>query len=72
MHRSVVDEFVAECKRAVVELYGTDPVYSKTINAGAVERLTSLIGPEKIVYRGEIRPWTALYRSDQGRFGSEE
>src|ERR1700735_528707 len=46
VHRSVVDEFVAECKQAVVELYGADPKnnrdYSKIINAKAVERLASL------------------------------
>lgn len=25
VHESVVGEFVAECKKAVIELYGTDP-----------------------------------------------
>jgi aldehyde dehydrogenase (NAD+) len=60
VHRSVVDEFVAECKRAVVELYGSDPRnnpdYSKIINAGAVERLASLIDPEKVVIGGKSDP----------------
>jgi aldehyde dehydrogenase (NAD+) len=60
VHRSVVDEFVAECKRAVVELYGEDPKnnpdYSKIINASAVERLASLIDPEKVVIGGEADP----------------
>src|SRR5579871_3400784 len=60
VHRSVVDEFVAECKRAVVELYGANPKnnpdYSKIINAGAVERLASLIDPEKVVIGGKSDP----------------
>ena len=60
VHRSVVDEFVGECKRSVVELYGADPKnnpdYSKIINAGAVERLASLIDPEKIVIGGKSDP----------------
>jgi aldehyde dehydrogenase (NAD+) len=60
VHRSVVNEFVAECKRAVVELYGEDPKnnpdYSKIINAGAVERLASLIDQDKIVIGGKSDP----------------
>lgn len=60
VHRSVIDEFVVECKRAVVEFYGVDPKnnrdYSKIINAGAVERLASLIDPEKIVIGGRSDP----------------
>ena len=60
VHRSVVDEFVAECKRAVVELYGSDPRnnpdYSKIINANAVERLASLIDPEKVIIGGKSDP----------------
>jgi len=60
VHRSLVDEFVAECKRSLVELYGADPKnnpdYSKIINAGAVERLASLVDPEKIVIGGKSDP----------------
>jgi aldehyde dehydrogenase (NAD+) len=60
VHRSVVDEFVAECKRAVVELYCADPRnnpdYSKIINANAVERLASLIDPKKVVIGGKSDP----------------
>jgi aldehyde dehydrogenase (NAD+) len=60
VHRSVVREFVAECKRAVVELYGADPRsnpdYSKSINANAVKRLASLINPEKVVIGGKSDP----------------
>src|ERR1700740_3068130 len=60
VHRSVAAEFVAECKQAIIELYGADPKnnpdYSKIINAGAVERLASLIDPEKIVIGGKSDP----------------
>ena len=60
VHRSVADEFVAECKRAVVEMYGCDarnnPDYSKIINAQAVERLASLIDPPKVVIGGKSDP----------------
>jgi len=54
VHESVAEEFVAECKKAVVELYGTDPKsnsdYSRIISPAAVERLASLIDPKKVVY----------------------
>jgi aldehyde dehydrogenase (NAD+) len=60
VHRSVVGEFVAECKQAVVELYGAEPRnnpdYSKIINAKAVERLASLIDPEKVIIGGKLDP----------------
>src|SRR5580692_5502202 len=46
VHEFAAEEFVAECKKAVVELYGTDPKsnsdYSRVISAAAVERLASL------------------------------
>src|ERR1700740_2800828 len=54
---SVAEEFVAECKKAVVELYGADPKnnpdYSRIISAAAVNRLASLIDPKKVVYGGK-------------------
>jgi aldehyde dehydrogenase (NAD+) len=60
VHESVVDEFIAACKRAIVELYGTDPKsnpdYSKIINAKAVERLASLIDPRKVIVGGKADP----------------
>jgi aldehyde dehydrogenase (NAD+) len=60
VHRFVVDEFVAECKRAVVELYRADPKsnsdYSKIINASSVQRLASLIDPEKVIIGGKSDP----------------
>jgi hypothetical protein len=47
-------------RNAVVELYGegprNNPDYSKIINAGAVERLDSLIDPEKVVTGGKSDP----------------
>src|SRR5260370_2862639 len=56
VHESVAEEFVAECKKAVVELYGTDPKnnsdYSRVLSSAAVERLASLIDPKKVVYGG--------------------
>jgi len=58
VHESVAEEFVAECKKAVVELYGTDPKsnsdYSRIISAAAVERLAPLIDPKKVVYGGKF------------------
>src|SRR6201993_955686 len=56
VHNSVAAAFVAECKKAVVELYGADPKsnpdYSRVISAAAVNRLASLIDPKKVVYGG--------------------
>lgn len=60
VHESVAEQFVTECKKAVVELYGTDPRdnpdYSRIISPHAVERLASLIDPKKIVYGGKSDP----------------
>jgi aldehyde dehydrogenase (NAD+) len=60
VHESVVNEFLAECKRAVVELYGNDPKsnpdYSKIVNSKAVERLVSLIDPKKVIVGGKADP----------------
>jgi aldehyde dehydrogenase (NAD+) len=57
VHESIAEQFVAECKKAVVELYGTDPKsnpdYSRVISPAAVERLASLIDPKKVVYGGK-------------------
>jgi aldehyde dehydrogenase (NAD+) len=56
VHESVANEFVAECKKAVLELYGDRPKensdYSRIINAREVKRLASLIDPEKVVTGG--------------------
>src|SRR5712675_2064461 len=56
VHESIVDEFVAECKKALVELYGTDPKnnsdYSRIISPTAVDRLLSLIDQRKVIAGG--------------------
>ncbi|MBV9770541.1 MAG: aldehyde dehydrogenase family protein [Bryobacterales bacterium] len=56
VHESVAEEFVRECKKVVVELYGADPKsnpdYSRIISPAAVRRLASLIDPKKVVYGG--------------------
>jgi aldehyde dehydrogenase (NAD+) len=56
VHESVVETFVAECKKAVIELYGTDPKnnsdYSRIISPKAVDRLASLINQSKVVSGG--------------------
>jgi aldehyde dehydrogenase (NAD+) len=56
VHESIAEQFVAECKKAVVALYGADPKnnsdYSRVISPAAVERLASLIDPKRVVYGG--------------------
>ena len=56
VHESVADAFVAECKKAAVDLYGTEPKsnsdYSRIISPSAVKRLASLIDPSKVVSGG--------------------
>jgi len=58
VHESVADAFVAECKKAIVDLYGTDPKsnsdYSRIISPSAVKRLVSLIDPSKVVSGGRF------------------
>src|SRR5262245_36529529 len=60
VHESIAEQFVAECKKAVVELYGMDPKsnsdYSRVISPAAVERLASLVDPRKVVYGGKSDP----------------
>jgi aldehyde dehydrogenase (NAD+) len=57
VHESIAEQFVAECKKAVVALYGADPKsnsdYSRVISPAAVQRLASLIDPLKVVYGGK-------------------
>src|SRR5580658_5118547 len=58
VHESVAEAFVAECKKAVVDLYGNDPKsnpnYSRIVSPSAVTRLVSLIDPSKVVYGGKF------------------
>ena len=57
-HQSVAEAFVAECKKAVVDLYGKNPKgnpdYSRIISPAAVKRLASLIEPSKVVSGGNF------------------
>jgi len=58
VHESVVDEFNAEAKKAIIEMYGDDPKrnpdFSRIINSKAVRRLASLIDPAKVIAGGEF------------------
>lgn len=58
VHESLAVKFVADCKKAVVELYGIDPKnnsdYSRIISPAAVNRLASLIDLKKVVYGGKF------------------
>jgi aldehyde dehydrogenase (NAD+) len=60
VHESVGGEFAAQCKKAVIELYGTDPKnnsdYSRIISPKAVERLAGLIDQKKVVAGGASDP----------------
>src|ERR1700726_5126172 len=60
VHESIAGEFVAEAKKALLELFGNDPKsnsdYSRIINARAVERLASLIDPSKVIAGGKSDP----------------
>src|SRR5580693_2527622 len=57
VHESIAKEFVAEAKKALLELFGEDPKsnsdYSRVINERAVERLASLIDPAKVIAGGK-------------------
>ncbi|MGB6358289.1 MAG: aldehyde dehydrogenase family protein [Candidatus Acidiferrales bacterium] len=60
VHESIAEQFLAECKKVVVELYGADPKsnsdYSRVISPAAVARLASLIDHTKVVYGGKSDP----------------
>ena len=60
VQESVADAFVAECKKAVVELYGEEPKtnadYSRIISSHEVSRLASLIDAGKVVAGGASDP----------------
>jgi aldehyde dehydrogenase (NAD+) len=57
VHESVAEEFVAESKKALVELFGDDSKsnsdYSRIINERAVDRLAGLIDPAKVIAGGK-------------------
>jgi aldehyde dehydrogenase (NAD+) len=56
VHEMVADEFVAECRKAVIELYGQNPKdnpdYSRIINAREVRRLALLIEGKNVITGG--------------------
>ena len=60
VHDSVVDAFVAEAKKAVIDLYGpdprTNPDYSRVISPREVSRLAGLIDPAKVAAGGRSDP----------------
>jgi aldehyde dehydrogenase (NAD+) len=60
VHESVADAFLAEAKKAVIDLYGPDPKtnpdYSRVINAREVSRLAGLIDPAKLAAGGRSDP----------------
>jgi len=60
VHESVAGAFVAEARKAVVELYGKDPKtnpdYSRVVSAREVSRLAGLIDPGKVVSGGRSDP----------------
>jgi len=56
VHKTVADEFVAECRKAVIELYGENPRenpdYSRIISAREVGRLALLVDEGKVIMGG--------------------
>src|SRR5271163_4929108 len=64
VHESVAHAFVAEAKKALVELFGDDPKsnsdYSRIINSHTVSRLAALIDPAAVVGGGKDRKSTRL------------
>lgn len=56
VHESIAEAFVAEAKKAVVELYGSDPRnnpdYSRVVSPKETMRLAGLIDPAKVVHGG--------------------
>jgi len=56
VHEKVADEFVAECRKVVIELYGENPKqnsdYSRIINPREVRRLALLVDKEKTIMGG--------------------
>src|SRR5215831_17371845 len=60
VHESIAEEFVAEAKAALIELFGNDPKsnseYSRIISAREVTRLAGLIDPAKVIIGGRSDP----------------
>src|SRR5262247_1159270 len=60
VHESIANAFLAEAKKALVELYGHDPKsnpdYSRIVSTKEAARLAALIDPTKVVYGGKSDP----------------
>jgi aldehyde dehydrogenase (NAD+) len=60
VHESITEEFVAEAKAALIELFGEDPKsnsdYSRVISEREVTRLAGLIDPAKVIIGGRSDP----------------
>ena len=61
MHESIAEELLLARKKAMVELYGTDPKsrpddYSRIISPKATERLAGLIDQKKVAIGGASDP----------------
>jgi aldehyde dehydrogenase (NAD+) len=60
VHESIAEAFVAEAKKALVELYGENPKsnadYSRIITTQAATRLAALIDPTRVVAGGRSDP----------------
>jgi len=60
VHASVASQFVAEAKRTLMEMFGTDPKsnpdYSRSISTREAQRLHALIDPSKVVAGGDVDP----------------
>ncbi len=60
VHESVAEAFVAESKKALLELYGDNPRsntdYSRVIDGKAVTRMAGMIDPTKVVAGGKSDP----------------
>jgi aldehyde dehydrogenase (NAD+) len=56
VHEKVANEFIGECRKAVIELYGENPKenpdYSRIINAREVRRLALLVDDDKVIVGG--------------------
>jgi aldehyde dehydrogenase (NAD+) len=57
VHETVADEFIAQCRKAVIELYGENPKqnsdYSRIISAREVRRLAQMVDKEKVIVGGD-------------------
>ena len=60
VHESIAEEFVAEAKAALIEMFGKDPKsnpdYSRVISAREVNRLAGLIDPARLIIGGRSDP----------------